>query len=505
VSENLSEQLSLLPDYLSHHLALALSALAIGIVVCLPLAVMVTRVKALQWPTLTFASIMQTIPGIALLALMVPLLGQIGFLPALIALFLYSLLPILRNTVTGILEVDKDMTEAARGIGMTSLQSLLRVELPLASPVIIAGIRTATVWVVGAATLSTPVGAKSLGNFIFSGLQTQNQTAVLVGSVAAALLAISLDQLIRLFEIAATRRSRPLALVAGIALVILIGGGLSPMIKSAISADQRPTVVIGAKPFTEQYILAELMSGLLEEAGFRAEVKPGMGSTILFDALANGEVDCYIDYSGTIWANHMKRDDVLPSDSLLQLMTAWLKENHDITCLGALGFNNTYALALPEIVAEAKGIVTVGDLAPHSAQMVMGSDYEFFGRPEWVSLRDLYDLRFRELKSMDHSLMYAAVAEDEVDVIAAYSTDGYIAAYKLRVLEDPKQALPPYDAALLLSPQAANDKRLALALKSLIGSINNDAMRSANKAVDLDNVSVGRAAKSLRAEIEKRK
>ncbi|MFQ5607864.1 MAG: ABC transporter permease/substrate-binding protein [Candidatus Zixiibacteriota bacterium] len=503
MSENLSAQLALLPDYLSHHLALTLTALATGLALCLPLGLVITRVKALQWPTLTFASVMQTIPGIALLALMVPLLGQIGFLPALIALFLYSLLPILRNTVTGILEVDKDLTEAARGIGMTSLQSLLRVELPLASPVIIAGIRTATVWVVGAATLSTPVGATSLGNFIFSGLQTQNQAAVLVGCIGAAFLAISLDQLIRLFEVAAVRRSRSLALIAGAALLILIGGGLFPLVRKAISADKRPTVVIGAKTFTEQYILAELMSDLLEDAGFRTEVKSGMGSTVLFDALVDGEVDLYVDYTGTIWANHMRRSDVLAPDSLLALMSEWLASEHDVTCLGALGFNNTYALALPEEKAAKENIVTVNDLAPHSAQMVMGSDYEFFGRPEWESLRDQYSLRFSDLKSMDHSLMYAAVAADEVDVIAAYSTDGHIAAYKLRVLDDPHQALPPYDAALLLSPKAARNGGLVLTLRNLIGAIDGDAMRSANKAVDLDDVVVGEAAKALREEIDR--
>ena len=204
----LADQLRLLPEYLGHHLTLTLVALSSGIALCLPLAILVTRVKSLQWPVLTVASVAQTIPGLALLALMVPLLGQIGFLPAFIALLLYSMLPILRNTVTGILGVAPDVLEAAEGLGMTSGQRLFRVELPLAAPVIIAGIRTATVWVVGSATLSTPVGATSLGNYIFSGLQTQNSAAVLVGCAAAAALAMVLDQLIRLGELAVAGRSR---------------------------------------------------------------------------------------------------------------------------------------------------------------------------------------------------------------------------------------------------------------------------------------------------------
>ncbi|MCH8990753.1 MAG: ABC transporter permease/substrate-binding protein, partial [Acidobacteria bacterium] len=309
----LSEQLALLPDYLGNHLLLSLAALGLGIVICLPVALAITRVKALQWPVLAFAGVMQTIPGIALLALMVPLLGMIGFVPALMALFLYSLLPIMRNTVTGILGVDPALTEAARGIGMTSRQSLFRVELPLAAPVIIAGIRTATVWVVGTATLSTLVGATSLGNYIFSGLQTQNFTSVLVGCVAAALLATVLDLLIRLVEIAFERRSRRLGMLAAALLFVVLGGGLYPYLARAGIDREKPVVVIGSKTFTEQYILADLISAALTDAGYAVETKPGMGSMILFDALAQGTIDCYVDYTGTIWANVMKRDDIRPA------------------------------------------------------------------------------------------------------------------------------------------------------------------------------------------------
>ena len=230
MNQNLIAQLALLPVTLGHHLLLSVSALLTGIFICFPLAILISRVRALQWPALTFASIVQTIPGLALLALMVPLLGQIGFLPAFIALVLYSMLPILHNTVTGILGVDRSVMEAARGIGMTSTQQLLKVELPLAAPVIIAGVRTSTVWVVGTATLATPVGATSLGNYIFSGLQTQNPTAVLVGCVAAAALAMTLDQLISLLERSARQHSRRAGMAAAIGLLLLLSAGLAPLI-----------------------------------------------------------------------------------------------------------------------------------------------------------------------------------------------------------------------------------------------------------------------------------
>jgi osmoprotectant transport system permease protein len=490
----LAKQLALLPDYLGSHLLLSVAAMGIGILVCLPLAIVVTRVKWLQWPVLTFAGVMQTVPGIALLALMVPLLGQIGFLPAFIALVLYSMLPIIRNTVTGILGVDATLIEAARGVGMTDMQQLLHVELPLALPVMIAGIRTATVWVVGTATLSTPVGATSLGNYIFGGLQTQNFTAVLVGCIAAATLAIVLDQLIRLMEVAASKRNRRLAWSAGFFLLLLASLGFLPSLMKLRTATPAPLVVVGAKTFTEQYILSEAISRKLADAGFNTAAKPGLGSTIIFDALAANSIDCYVDYSGTIWTTIMKRDETLPRERVLEEMQAWLRQRYSITLLGTLGFENTYALTLSRQRAAQLKIGSMDELAMHAPQLTIGSDYEFFGRPEWASLKQKYHLRFAQQRTFDPSLMYAAVKERKVDVISAYSTDGRIVAYDLLVLPDPKQALPPYDAVLLLSPRASANVKLAQALKPFIHGISNETMRQANNLVDVEKQSVTEAA-----------
>ncbi|MCH7472153.1 ABC transporter permease/substrate-binding protein [bacterium] len=499
MSANLAEQLALLPERLGSHLQLVLASLAIGIAISLPLAVAATRIRALQGPLLAVVSVIQTIPGLALLALMVPLLGMIGFVPALIALILYSMLPVVRNTVTGIEGVDASMVEAARGIGMTPGQVLLRVQLPLAAPVIIAGVRTATVWVVGIATLSTPVGATSLGNFIFSGLQTQNHVAVLVGCGAAAMLAIVLDLLIRLLELAASRRSAGIAALAGAGLLVVLAGGMWPLLAAGGAGGERPRALIGAKTFTEQYILAELIAGQLEQAGFAAKSLESLGSTVVFDALAAGKIDCYVDYSGTIWANHMKRDDNPGAALVLQEMTAWLKETHGIHCLGALGFENAYALAMRGADAERLGIVSIADLARHSASMKIGGDYEFFSRPEWKALEDAYQLEFSREISFDPTLMYAAVAQGDVDVISAFSTDGRIAAFDLAVLADPRVALPPYDAVLLLSRDAAANQALVDALRPLVGAIDDAAMRNANMMVDVDGKAIGEAAEYLRA------
>ena len=416
---DLWDQLILLPNYLGHHLLLSLSALLAGIVVCLPLAILVTRVRSLQWPVLSFASVAQTIPGIALLALMVPLLGRIGFLPAFIALILYSMLPILRNTVTGIMGLAPEIIEAALGLGMTSGQRLIRVEIPLASPVIIAGIRTATVWVVGTATLSTPVGATSLGNYIFSGLQTQNSAAVFVGCVAAASLAIVLDQLIHLAELAIQRRSRVLGWVTGFGLVSIVMIALMPLVPITRSARESMPVVLGAASFTEQYILAEAFSQRLSQDGLTVSSRPGMGSAILFKALINGHIDCYVTYTGTVWTNFMKREDIPSRKVILEQMTDWLQRNYQVQTLGALGFENTYALAMLKTKAEASRITSIENLSLYASQLSMGSDYEFFARPEWKMLKKSYRLDFREERTFDPTLMYLAVQAGVVDVISA--------------------------------------------------------------------------------------
>jgi Periplasmic glycine betaine/choline-binding (lipo)protein of an ABC-type transport system (osmoprotectant binding protein) len=501
MNPRLAEQLQRLPDFLGSHMLLTLTALGVGIALSVPLTLLSLRWKPLQAALLGTASVIQTIPSLALLALMVPLLGRIGFVPAAIALILYSLLPILRNAVIGIEGTDPNLMEAARGVGMTPAQALWRVQLPLAMPVILAGVRTATVWVVGTATLSTPVGATSLGNYIFTGLQTQNPTAVLVGCVAAAALALLLDGLIRLTEAGAARHSRPLLVAAGLGLALVVGGALWPTVRNTLRQNRNaatgPRVVVGAKSFTEQYILADLLGRRLDRAGFDVQTTPGMGSSILFDSLANGTVQVYVDYSGTLWANVLKRNEAADPATVLAQTADALKERYGITLVGPLGFENAYALAMRRDQAEKLGIETVGDLVAHAGRLTIGGDYEFFGRPEWKAMRAAYGFTFKNRVRMDAALMYPAIRTGDVDVISAFSSDGRIAAYDLKVLKDTKQALPPYDAVLLVSKGGAQIPGLLDSLRPLVGSIPDDLMRNANKIVDVDKGTVTQAAAYL--------
>jgi osmoprotectant transport system permease protein len=510
----MAEQLALLPGYLAAHLQLVLVSLLLGTAVSIPLGIAVTRRKSLEPGVLGIASVIQTIPSLALLAIMVPALAavsaltasafgvelsSIGYTPALVALSLYSILPILRNTVTGIRSVDPSLIEAARGVGMTDRQQLLRVELPLAMPVIVAGLRTATVWVVGTATLSTPVGATSLGNYIFSGLQTRNTTAVLVGCIAAAGLAIVLDQLIRALEVAAQRRRRAWFVATLGAITALYAATALSFAWDRIGSPER-TVTIGSKTFTEQYILSEILAGhIASHAGTPTRAVQSLGSTVAFDALRSGDLDLYVDYDGTIWATIMKRDR-LPRDrsEVTEAVRRFLRDEHGITVIGSLGFENTYALGMRAARARGLGIERIGQLAPLAAQMEIGGDYEFFQRPEWASIQAAYGLAFGSERSMDSSLMYEAVARGEVDVISAFSTDGRIAAFDITLLEDDRGVIPPYAAILLASPKLAEEMPAVIAtLEGLVGTIDADAMRRMNLAVDRDHRSPADVAREF--------
>jgi osmoprotectant transport system permease protein len=338
-----------------------------------------------------------------------------------------------------------------------------------------AGVRTAAVWVIGTATLSTPIGQPSLGNYIFAGLQTQNWVFVLFGCAAAALLALVFDQLLGLIEDGLRTRRRGRVALGGLGIALVILGALAP-------GWSRPQAryVIGAKTFTEQYILAALIEQRLAAAGLSATKREGLGSSVILDALAGNDVDVYVDYTGTIWANELHRADVAPRAAVMAQVAGWLKERRGITMLGGLGFENAYALAMPRKRAAALGIRSIADLARAAPSLTIAGDYEFFNRPEWAAIRAAYGLAFRTQREMQPEFMYPAAAAGEVDVVAAYTSEGRIAQYDLVVLDDPKHVVPPYDAIILLAPRDAGDHALAAALRPLAGAIDVDLMRAAN-------------------------
>ena len=494
----LRQAFTLLPAYLGGHVLVSAAALLLGAAISLPLAALAARSPRLRWPALAGASLVQTIPSLALLALFYPLLlllsaglksltgfgfPALGFLPALLALTLYAVLPMLRNGVAGLTGVDAAVLEAADGVGMTASQKFWRVQAPLAAPVVMAGVRNAAVWTIGTATLATAVGQTSLGDYIFSGLQLENWELVLFGCAAAAVLALGVDQLLGLIETGLRKRDRRRVLIGAVGLALM---ALAATVPSIAGAFKPKAYLIGAKNFSESYILADLMAERVQRTGAPVTLRNDLGSAVAFRALASGEIDAYVDYSGTLWSNVLHRTDTPPREELLRQLAGELKAKYGVTLLGPLGFENAYALAVRGADARRLHLKTLDDLAARAPTLRFGSDLEFLSRPEWAALSKAYGLHFQSERRFQPTFMYRALSGNEVDAISAFSSDGRISALDLATLSDPKGAAPAYDAVILISPQKGGDRRLTDALKPLIGRIDVDAMRRTNLLVDRD-------------------
>jgi len=502
--EQLLQGLAKLPVYLGGHMLLSTAALALGLAISVPLGILVSRKPKLAELTLGLAGVIQTVPSLALLALMVPLLGgQIGFLPGFIALTLYSILPALSNTITGLRGVDPTLLEAARSLGMNERQVLFRVALPLAAPVIIAGIRTATVLVVGTATLVTPVGGTSLGNYIFQGLNTGNQVGVVFGCVATALLALVMDRLILLLEQSAQRRSRPRAYVALAGLVLVCGGGLYEPVRAAFDSDPN-RLNVGSLEFTEQHILGEALAEQLHKAGIPVRQRPGLAENLQFQAVCAGRIDCCVEYVGNIWAREMHRTDVADRATMLREVNEFLT-SQQVVNQGSLGFENAYALAVTADLAQELNLKTIADLRPHAPQWEILGDSQIFSRPEWRAVRSKYGLQWAKETDMDPALMYEGIGKGKAQVICAYTSDGRIKARNLKLLDDPQRAFPPYDAVLLLSQKAAARPDVVEALRPFLGAVDVETMRQANLRVDLEKQSPRQAALELLEKVRTKK
>ena len=506
MNENLREQLLLLPDYFQGHLTLTLIALSLGIIISIPLGIWAAQSVTVKRPLLALVSIIQTFPSVAILALVVAMLGgQIGTIPAVIALVLYSMLPIVRNTVTGLETIPSEVADAAKGIGMSPNQILVKVRLPLALPIIIAGIRTATVWTVGLATLSTLVGATSFGNYIFTGLQIRNLVAVTVGSLAAAIMAVILDSLIagvqwlveNRNQHSATRKYKQVKVV--VATAFLIG-----IVFSAYSLlpDSEADFVVGGKGFTEQHIIAGLLKAELERSGFEVDQRLGLGSEVVYSATANETVDVYLEYTGTVWANRMNKSQNPGREAVMRGVIDHVENRDGMVSVGTLGFQNLYALAMRRDRAEELGVETIEDIIPVARSLIAAGDLEFFGRPEWLALREVYDIDFAQKLTFDPALMYNAVNDRQVDLIAAYTSDGRVAAYNLKILDDPRGAFLPYDGFLIASSSAAQNSTFMEVLRSLVNKISDEEIREANKIVDVDGDSISDAVQYLQGVIE---
>jgi glycine betaine/choline ABC-type transport system substrate-binding protein/ABC-type proline/glycine betaine transport system permease subunit len=478
-----------------------LVAIAIGI----PLGVFAVKHAWAERPLLAGIGILQTVPSLAMLALLLTMLQQIGALPAIIALTLYALLPIVRNTVAGLRGTAPEILEAARGVGMTGAQQLRLVELPLALPVIVAGLRTAAVVGVGIATLSAFIGAGGLGQFINRGLALSNTDLILLGAIPSALLALAVDGSIAAFQwgIETRRRVREpakiwVARLATVlpALILLVGavaywstaGGTVRQAASPDARGDRGTVRIGAKNFTEGLLLSEMIAQLLEaKTDLKIERRFGLGGTMIaHNALREGAIDLYVEYTGTALTTILREPSMSDPEAVYNKVSAAYAKKFDLVWLKPFRINNAYVLAVRQAAARKRGWTKISDLTPEAESLRAGFTPEFSQRPDgYPGLAAAYGLKFGRVYDLEAALMYRALAQGEVDVISAYATDGRIEALHLVLLDDDRRFFPPYFAAPVVSQAAlARHPEIRTIIAPLAEVLDNETMRALNWSVD---------------------
>lgn len=471
-------------EALIEHLQLSVVSLLIAVLIAVPLGIWLTRRKKIAETAIGVTAIIQTIPSLALLGLMIPLVG-IGALPATIALVLYALLPILRNTFAGLNEVDKSLVEAARACGMKPNQSLMKVELPLALPVIMAGIRTAMVLIVGTATLAALVGAGGLGTLILLGINRNDNYLILLGAIPAAILALLFDVLLRQMEGATATRNKPKLVVVSTVLALIIAAPL------AFGRTQQTDLVVAGKLGPEPEILMNMYKLLIEEeTDLTVSVRPNFGeTTFVWGALQSGDVDIYPEFTGTVLASLVKETPNSNDAREVYEQARQALADDGYALLEPMQFNNTYAIAIPRGYAEEEGIKTISDLRNVQTEINAGFTLEFTDREDgYPGLQQAYGLDFPSVVSMEQKLRYRAIARGDVNLVDAYATDPDIAENDLLVLEDDQQFFPPYQGAPLLKQETLDEHpEIEGALNQLAGNITDEEMSELNRRVAYGN------------------
>ncbi|MDQ3132481.1 MAG: ABC transporter permease/substrate-binding protein [Acidobacteriota bacterium] len=503
IQQNWSELLALTRE----HLFLVLISTFFSVLIGVPTGILLTRRKSLQTPVLGIANVMQTIPSLALFGLLIPLplVGGIGSKTAIIALALYALLPVIRNTVTGISGVDAKVREAAVAMGMTNGQILRQVELPLALPVILTGIRVAVVISVGVATIAAAVGAGGLGTYIFRGLRQNDNNLLLSGAVSSAILALiadfALGQIEKIYSLAnvqneRSRGRRKFVLAGAAALILLLFGA------SFLRTSNEPTAVaankirVGSKDFTESVILAEILAQMLEEKDIPVERRFELAGNLAHESLLSNQIDVYPEYTGTAYTAILKYAPVTDTQRVYDETKREYAEKFNFAVSPSLGFSNDFAILVRGDAARNSNLKTISDAVLVSKNWQAGFGQDFMSRADgYKGFAAAYNFQFaKQPREMDLSLTYRALASNQVDLIAGNSTDGLIAALDLFQLADDKRYFPPYQAVFI----ARNDKAgiLRETFDKLNSAISTEEMRRLNYAVDSDKIAPRQVAEN---------
>lgn len=486
---------------LFEHIKLTTLAVGLAILIGMPLGILISYIKKLNKPVLGISSIIQAIPSMALLGFAIPFLG-IGTTPAIVMVVLYSLLPIIKNTSIGINNINSDMLEAARGMGLTKFQILVKVQIPLALPVIMSGVRISAVTAVGLMTMAAFIGGGGLGYLVFSGIRTVNTHQILAGAIPSCILALFVDGLFGIIEKLVTpislqkanKKSKVsniktrkiqkaiLGVTACLLVAVFIYTGLSQRITN------KNVIAIGSKDFTEQEIISNILSELIEEkTDISVDRKFSLGGTqVAFAALKSGEIDMYVDYSGTAYGDTLKHPPISDVDEVYNTVKEEYKDKFNIDVLKQMGFNNTYTLAVKKETAEKYNLKSISDLANVGDELTAATSLEFLNREDGIiGLTKKYEFNFRDTIGIDGSPKYTALMNNESDVVDAFSTDGLLKKFDLTVLKDDKKFFPPYYAIPLVKAETVEKyPEIVPIIEELGDLIDDNVMTDLNYQVD---------------------
>lgn len=498
------ERSDLLTSALWEHIEMSMISLLIAVFIAVPLGVFLAMYKKGAEPVIGTTAVLQTIPSLALLGFLIPFVG-IGTAPAIIALSAYALMPILRNTYTAIKGVDPALAEAARGMGMNYTQQLLKVMLPLAMPTIMAGIRTGMVLIVGTATLAALVGAGGLGDLIMTGLNRSNNYYILLGAIPAALLALFFDAVLRVTERKSSGSTIAPIFIVVLAAILIVA---TPNVLRALNvADDAPEeIVIAGKIGAEPEIVINMYKLLIEaETDYEVILEPGLGQTdVVFQALMNGDVDGYFEFTGTAITNLLNEEPVSNDEQeAFEQARDGMAEEFDLVFLEPMAYQNTYALAITEEMVEETGAETISDLVEIEDELTAAFTFEFFDRENdgYPGVQEVYGLDIGDVQTMDPGLRSEALVAGDVDLIDAYSTDSYMMRYNLVTLEDDENLFPPFNGAPLFRDDVLMEyPEIEQILNQLGGRISEEEMMEMNYEVDVNDANEDEIARNYLVE-----
>ena len=486
--------LSELAQMLLTHLWLSGFALLAAVFLAVPAAIVFARRQRAAEAVLQLANVLQTIPSLALLGLLIPFVG-IGSPPVLIALTLYALLPIFQNTYLGLTQIDQSIQDAYTAFGLSRWQSLWRIELPMALPAMISGIRTAAVLIVGTATLAALIGAGGLGNLILLGIDRNNMTMTFTGALLSALLAVGVSGIIGLLQ--KSRRKLP--------MILALAVGFGALGFSQVSfAPATQNVVIAGKMGSEPDILINMYKLLIERENpnIIVTVKPNFGkTTFLFNALNSGEIDIYPEFTGTVLETLVQvppeqKNRHMSPDETYQRGKQLLAEQYQLEFLPPMSYQNTYALAVKESYGASHQLKTISDLKQAAPDIRAGFSLEFTDRADGYKGMQAAGITLKHIVSLEPALRYTALLNDKIDLVEAFSTDAELKQYQLRLLKDDISLFPAYQGAPLMKAEfAAKNPQIVAALNRLAGKISETEMSEMNYRVKVQGESAEHVAR----------